>query len=122
MEATRRARVSWTGDLARGKGAVTAESSGLFKEAPVTWASRTERSVGNAGTPPDRLDVTATVTFDQVAGGGFKVKSSALEVTGKVPKIDAQAFQAAAQGAKENCPISQALKGNVELSVKATLT
>jgi lipoyl-dependent peroxiredoxin len=145
MAATRRARVSWTGDLARGKGALTAESSGLFKDAPVTWASRTERSdgktspeellaaahascfamalsfgLGNAGTPPDRLDVTATVTFDQVPGG-FKVKSSALEVTGKVPKIDAQAFQAAADGAKENCPISQALKGNVALSVKATL-
>ena len=147
MAATRRARAIWTGDLARGKGAVTTESSGLFKDAPVTWASRTERSdgktspeellaaahascfamalsfgLGNAGTPPDRLDVTATVTFDQVPGGGFKVKSSALEVAGKVPKIDAQAFLAAAEGAKQNCPISQALKGNVELSVKATLS
>jgi osmotically inducible protein OsmC len=146
MAATRRARVSWTGDLARGQGVVTAESSGLFKDAPVTWASRTERSdgktspeellaaahsscfamalsfgLGSAGTPPERLDVTATVTFDQVPGGGFKVKSSALEVTGKVPRIDAQAFQAAAESAKESCPISRALNGNVELSVKATL-
>jgi osmotically inducible protein OsmC len=145
MAAIRRARVVWTGDLAHGKGAVTAESSGLFKEAPVTWASRTERSdgktspeellaaahascfsmalsfgLGNAGTPPQRLEVTATVTFEQVAGG-FKVKSSALEVAGVVPGVDAAAFQKAAEGAKDGCPISQALKGNVELSVTATL-
>ena len=147
MAALRRARVIWTGDLVRGKGAISAESSGLFKDAPVTWASRTERSngktspeemlaaahascfamalsfgLGNAGTPPERLEVIATVTFDQVAGGGFKVKSSALEVTGRVPKIDAQAFQVAAESAKNNCAISQALKGNVELSLRVALT
>jgi lipoyl-dependent peroxiredoxin len=145
MAAIRKARVSWTGDLAHGKGTLTAESSGMFKDAPVTWASRTERSdgktspeellaaahascfamalsfgLGNAGKPPQRLDVTATVAFEQVPGG-FKVKSSALEVTGAVPGLDAQGFQKAAEGAKENCPISQALRGNVELSVKATL-
>ena len=144
MAVTRRASVSWTGDLARGQGSVTAESSGLFKDARVTWASRTERSdgktspeellaaahascfamalsfgLGSAGTPPERIDVTATITFD--VDGGFKVKSSALEVNGKVPRIDAKAFQAAAESAKENCAISRALKGNVELSVKATL-
>jgi osmotically inducible protein OsmC len=124
---------------------VTAESSGAFKDQPVTWASRTERSDGKtspeelvaaahascfsmalshglagAKTPPQRLEVTATVTFEQVTGG-WKVRSSALEVTGTVPGMDAAAFQAAAEGAKENCPISQALRGNVELSVKATL-
>jgi osmotically inducible protein OsmC len=145
MAAIRKARASWTGDLTQGKGSLTAESSGLFKDAPVTWASRTERSdgktspeellasahascfamafafgLGNAGTPPQRLDVTSTVTFEQVPGG-FKVKSSALEVTGSVPGLDEQAFQKAAEAAKDGCPISQALKGNVELSVKATL-
>jgi osmotically inducible protein OsmC len=145
VAAIRKARVSWTGDLAHGKGNLTAESSGMFKDAPVTWASRTERSdgktspeellaaahascfamalsfgLGNAGKPPQKLDVTATVTFEQVPGG-FKVKSSALEVVGSVPGLDAQGFQQAAEGAKENCPISQALRGNVELSVKATL-
>lgn len=145
MAATRRARVVWTGDLMKGDGKVTAESSGLFREAPVTWASRTERSdgktspeellaaahascfamalsfgLGNAGTPPQRLEVTAVVTFEQVPGG-FRVKSSALEVAGTVPGLDAAGFQRAAEGAKDGCPISQALKGNVELSVKATL-
>jgi lipoyl-dependent peroxiredoxin len=145
VAATRRARAIWTGDLARGKGILSAESSGAFKDTPVTWASRIDRpdgktspeellaaahascfamalsfGLGNAGTPPQQLDVTATVIFEQVPGG-FKVKSSALEVAGVVPGLDAQKFQAAAEGAKENCPISQALRGNVELSVKATL-
>jgi osmotically inducible protein OsmC len=142
MAATRKARVVWTGDLAKGKGEVTAESSGLFKGAVVTWASRTERSdgktspeellaaahascfsmalshgLGGAGTPPTRLEVTAAVTFEP----GVGVKSSAIEVRGTVPGVDAAKFQAAAEAAKSGCPISKALQGNVELSVKATL-
>ena len=60
------------------------------------------------------------MTFDRV-NGGFKVVSSALEVRGRVPNADAAAFHKAAEAAKDGCPISQALKGNVELSVKATL-
>jgi lipoyl-dependent peroxiredoxin len=145
VAAIRRARAVWTGDLIHGKGLLTAESSGAFKDAPVTWASRTEKpdgktspeelvaaahascfsmalsfGLGNAGTPPQRLEVTAVVTFEQVPGG-FKVKSSALEVKGTVPGVDAAGFQKAAEAAKDGCPISQALKGNVELSVKASL-
>jgi len=145
MAATRKAHVVWTGDLMKGSGTVTAESSGLFRDAGVTWAARTERSdgktspeellaaahascfsmalsagLGRAGTPPSRLEVSATVTFDKV-GDGWKVTSSALEVRGQVPGIDAAKFQAAAEAAKDGCPISGALKGNVELSVKATL-
>ena len=76
--------------------------------------------LGRAGTPPERLETSATVTFDQVEGG-FKVVSSALTVRGRVPGIDADAFRDAAEAAKDGCPISQALKGNVELSVEATL-
>lgn len=76
--------------------------------------------LGRAGTPPSKLEVSATVTFEQVEGG-FKVASSGWSVTGTVPGIDAAAFSAAAEGAKDGCPISGALKGNVELSVEATL-
>lgn len=76
--------------------------------------------LGRAGTPPSKLEVSATVTFEQVEGG-FKVASTAWSVTGTVPGIDAAAFRAAAEGAKAGCPISGALKGNVELSVGATL-
>src|ERR1700687_3807380 len=146
MAAVRRADVSWSGDLASGKGKVSASTSGVFKGLEVSWPRRSEAEangisspeellaashgscypmalsagLGGAGTPPQSLEVSATVTFDKV-GAGFKVVSSALEVRGRVPNIDEAAFVKAAEGAKAGCPISQALKGNVELSVKATL-
>jgi osmotically inducible protein OsmC len=146
MAAVRRAEATWTGDLPSGKGNVSANSSGVFKSLDVSWARRSEpdangvtspeellaaahascfamalsAGLGRAGTPPQRLDVSASVTFDRV-GDGFKVVSSALEVRGQVPGIDAAAFSKAAEAAKDGCPISGALKGNVEMSVKATL-
>lgn len=145
MAAIRRAHVIWDGDLMSGSGRVTATSSEMFRDQPVTWASRAEEPNGKtspeelvaaahascfamalsgalarARTPPQRLEITAVVTFDKV-GAGFKVVSSALEVRGKVAGIDAAAFQAAAEGAKEGCPISQMMKGNVEVSLKAAL-
>jgi len=145
MAAIRRAEVVWEGSLARGSGTVSAQSSGAFSDLAVTWASRTERSdgktspeellasahascfamalsfgLGNAGTPPEKLSVSSVVTFDQV-DGGWKVVSSALTVRGTVPGLDEDGFKQAAEGAKENCPISQALKGNVALSVDASL-
>ena len=146
MAAIRRADVSWTGDLPSGKGNVSASTSGAFKGLEVSWARRSEADaqgktspeellaashaacyamalsagLGRTKTPPESLNVSSTVTFDKV-GDGFKVVSSQLEVRGKVPGIDEAAFQQAAEAAKDGCPISQALKGNVELSVKATL-
>jgi osmotically inducible protein OsmC len=146
MAAIRRAEVSWSGDLATGKGKVSAATSGAFKDLEVSWPRRSEADangvtspeellaashascyamalsggLGRAGTKPDQLNVSATVTFDKV-GDGFKVVSSVLEVRGKVPNIDQAGFQKAAEAAKDGCPISQALKGNVELSVTATL-
>lgn len=146
MAAVRQASVSWNGDLPTGKGNVSASTSGAFKQLEVSWARRSEpdaqgktspeellaashascyamalsNGLGQAGTPPQSLDVTATVTFDRV-GGGFKVVSSALEVRGRVPGANDAEFQKAAEAAKEGCPISQALKGNVDLSVKAAL-
>jgi osmotically inducible protein OsmC len=145
MAAIRRAEATWTGDLASGSGKVSAVSSGVFSDLPVTWAARTESSdgktspeelvaaahaacfsmalsgaLGRAGAPPERLEVSAEVTFDK-ADAGWKVTSSALTVRGRVPGMSADDFQAAAEGARDGCPISGALKGNVELSVDATL-
>lgn len=145
MTAVRRARVVWTGDLMKGQGTVDGESSGLLRSMPVTWASRTEspggktspeellaaahatcfsmalsHALATAGTPPEKLEVGCAVTFE-LSAAGPKVKSSALEVKGTVKGLDAAAFQKAAEGAKDGCPISQALKGNVELSVRAEL-
>ena len=146
MAVTRRAEVTWTGDLAKGSGTVTAASSNLFKDAPVSWAARTESSngktspeellaaahascfsmglahgLGQAGKPPTKLQVTAVVTFAPKPEGGFSVSESALEVVGTVAGLDQAGFQKAAEGAKDGCPISQALKNNVKISVKATL-
>ena len=144
ISAERRAQVTWTGTLAQGTGRLQL-ASGAAPELPVTWASRTARSEGktspeeliaaahsscyamafsggltDAGTPPTSLDVTAVVTFAQTAAG-FHVASSRLEVRGVVPGLDQAGFAAAAEAAKDGCPVSQALRGNVEISVEATL-
>ncbi len=144
-EAVRTAHATWSGDLLSGTGAVSATSSKQFSEIPVSWASRTQEAagktspeelvaaahascycmalsagLGKAGTPPTKLEVDAAVTFLQIEGG-WKLSASAPTVSGQVPGIDAAVFKAAAEAAKDGCPISQALKGNVELSVVATL-
>jgi osmotically inducible protein OsmC len=145
MAAIRRAEAIWQGDLASGSGTVSAATSGAFSALPVTWASRTEQADGRtspeelvaaahaacycmalsgdlarAGTPATRLEVSATVTFDRV-DGKWTVKSSELRVTGAVPRIDPAGFRKAAEAAKDGCPISRALQGNVAISVEATL-
>ena len=145
MAATRRADVTWEGDLLSGGGVVTAGTSRAFNALPVTWASRTESPQGktspeellaaahascfamalsfglaNVGKPPKKLEVSAAVTFDKV-DAGWRVVSSALTVRGVVPGMDGAGFRKAAEGAKDGCPISQALKENVKLSVEATL-
>lgn len=145
MAAVREAQVTWTGALVDGNGTINQVTSSAVDGLPVTWASRTEGPEGKTspeelvaaahascyamafshmlnlgGTPPTRLEVSAAVTFDRV-GDGFKVVSSALKVSGQVAGIDAAKFGETAEAAKDGCPISQALKGNVELSVEATL-
>lgn len=145
MAAVRRAEATWSGPLATGSGAVSAITSGSFADLPVTWSARTETSDGKtspeelvaaahsacfamalsgnlvrAGTPPDRLDVSAEVTFDKVEAG-WSVVSSALTVRGRVPGISAEDFDAAAELTRTGCPISRALIGNVAITVEATL-
>ena len=145
MAAIRRAEATWSGALTTGSGTVSAISSGAFSELPVTWAARTETSdgrtspeelvaaahaacfsmalsgaLGRAGTPPDRLDVSAEVTFDKLEAG-WRVVSSAITVRGWVPGASEADFLAAAESTRDGCPISVALAGNVALSVEATL-
>ena len=145
MAQLRSANVKWIGNLASGNGELSAGTSGAFSALPVTWASRTESADGRtspeellaaahascyamalssdltkAGSPPQSLDVSAEVAADRV-DGKFTVISSKLTVRGRVPGLDQDRFQAIAEGAKDGCPISRALKGNVELSVAATL-
>src|SRR2546430_377819 len=89
------------------------------KTAPPPSAPRSA-GLAKAGTPPKRLEVSAKVTFDKV-GDSWTVVSSALDVRGEIPGAAPEKFEAAAEDAKENCPISRALKGNVKLSVNAAL-
>jgi lipoyl-dependent peroxiredoxin len=142
MAVEQRASCVWTGTLTEGEGRVSAESSGLFADAPVTWKARSEEAgtttspeellaaahaacfsmalsngLTNAGTAPERLEVTATATFQ--AGEG--VTSMALEVVGVVPGADEAAFDQAAEAAKENCPISKAVTGIPSITLAATL-
>jgi lipoyl-dependent peroxiredoxin len=145
MAATRTATVTWNGTLAEGSGTVSAGTSQLFADLPVSWASRTEAPDGRTspeellaaahascfsmalagalvrgGTPPEHLHVSATVTFDKV-GDKWTVTASQLDVVGVVPALDEAGFDAAADGAKDNCPVSRALAGNVAMTVSATL-
>ena len=145
MAATRSAHAVWNGDLASGTGAVSATTSGAFDGLSVSWKARTEEpggstspeelvaaahascfsmalsaGLGRSGTPPTKLEVDATVTFDQV-DGGWNVVSSALKVVGSVPGLDEAGFKAAAETAKDGCPISGIMTGNVALSVDASL-
>jgi lipoyl-dependent peroxiredoxin len=145
MAASRTATVTWNGPLATGDGSVSAGTSGLFADLPVSWSSRTEEPGGRtspeellaaahascfamalagalarAGTPPDHVHVSATVTFDKV-GDAWTVTRSELDVVGTVPGMSSTDFDAAAEETKLNCPISRALAGNVELVVSATL-
>ncbi len=140
--AERTATTTWDGDLPHGSGTVTG-TSGAF-ELPVTWASRTERSegktspeeliaaahaacysmalshgLGEAGNPPEHLDVSSKVTLDLVDGAPTVTKSE-LTVTGRVSGIDQAGFEQAAFDAGRNCPVSRALSG-IEITVDATL-
>jgi osmotically inducible protein OsmC len=144
-KAERRAEVTWEGNLLHGQGKIVSVGSGALGELPITWASRTERSDGKtspeellaaahaacyamafshtlaqAGTPAQRLTVSAVCAFEQV-GGGFKVTTMDLDVRGSVPGLDQAGFEKTAQQAEQNCPISNALRNNVQINVKASL-
>jgi osmotically inducible protein OsmC len=143
--AKRSAKIVWEGDLLNGKGNVKLGSNSL-PEFPVTWASRAEESSGGKTspeellaaaqaacfsmafsaqlarnrTPPQRLEVNAECTFDKV-GDAYKVTKMEIKVRGKVPNIEKAKFEELAKGAAASCPISSALKGNVQIDETAVL-
>jgi osmotically inducible protein OsmC len=145
MAGTRSATITWSGTLAEGSGTVSSGTTDLFIDLPVSWPSRTEAHAGRTspeellaaahascfamalsgglvrgGTPPDHVHVSATVTFDKV-DDAWTVTRSELDVVGVVPGLDEDGFVAAAEAAKDGCPISRALSGNVEVSVSAAI-
>ena len=139
LESTGRAH--WEGDLFNGNGTASVDS-GAFGPLAVDWKARADEQGGKTNpeeliaaahatcysmafsnmlakneTPATSIDTSATITF--VPGTG--ITTSKLEVTAVIPGIDEAKFQELAEAAKDGCPVSQALKGNVELSVTATL-
>jgi osmotically inducible protein OsmC len=141
--ADRTAHVTWSGSLMEGSGTITSVESGAFGPLDVTWAARAEdesagltspeeliaaahaacfsmalsHGLAGSGTPPEKLDTSATVTF--VPGTG--ITKVALTVRGTVPGIDEAAFAEAAEGARVNCPVSKALASVPEITVDAAL-
>ncbi len=139
--AQRNATATWEGDLFEGAGRVSALSSGLFTDAPVTWASRTEDPEGKTspeeliagahaacfsmalsnelssrGHVPARIFVQATCAFEDGT-----ITTMDLEVSATVPDLDESGFREALAAAEESCPVSNALRGNVEIKVSADL-
>jgi lipoyl-dependent peroxiredoxin len=141
--ADRTAHVTWTGSLIEGSGTITSVESGAFGPLDVTWAARAEEDsagltspeeliaaahaacfsmalshgLAQDGTPPEKLDVDATLTF--VPGTG--ITKIALAVRGSVPGIDEAGFLEAAEAAKVGCPVSKALAAVPEITLDARL-
>jgi osmotically inducible protein OsmC len=144
MATEKTARAVWEGTLAEGRGQFSLGSGAVTGQA-VTWKDRAEEGEGTspeeliaaahascilmalagglarAHTPPTRLESEAKTTFEQV-GEGFGFTKIELRISGEVEGIDEDTFREAVETAKENCPVSRALKGNVEISAEASLS
>ena len=142
MATDRRAEVTWQGSLMEGSGTIRSTTSGALGEQKMSWPNRAEDNpdatspeeliaaahaacfsmalsagLARAGTPPDELRTSATVTFQPGEG----ITRIALAVEGRVPGIDEDAFREAAEGAKANCPVSKALASVPEITLDARL-
>ncbi len=139
----RSAEIVWKGGLADGSGTVRGGTGAI--DLPVTWGSRVEspegrtspeelvaaahaacyamafsHALGEAGSPPERLHVTARVEA-ALGDDGLRIMRSDLDVKGRVPGLDASEFQRLAEEAERSCPVSNALRGGIEIGVSATL-
>ncbi len=143
--AQRKAQIVWQGDVQQGGGTITLQTSGAGGDLPISLPRRIEDAQGQTspeellaaahagcyamalsltlteqGNPPESLTASADVSLDK-AGEGFAVTESKLRVRGRVPGIDDAAFEAAARQAEQGCPISNALRGNVQIDLDAAL-
>lgn len=139
----RKATSIWEGSLKEGSGNTTLDTSGDAGPLTMAWDARAGEASGTspeeliaaahatcysmalsgalskASTPPERLEVSAVVTFS--TDGGAHIESSKLSVVATVPGIDEATFLEAANGAKDGCPVSKALTGNIEITLDAQL-
>lgn len=138
----RKASARWNGSLKEGKGTISTDT-GVLRETPYSFSTRFENEPGtnpeeliaaahagcfsmalsgqltNAGTPPESVDTTATVTLEKT-DAGFTVTKVHLDVRAKVPGADQAAFETAANNAKSGCPISRLLKAEITMDAKLT--
>lgn len=142
--AERTAEVHWNGTLAQGEGSMRAGSEAVT-DLPISWASRSDNADGTSspeellaaaeascyamalslyltreGTPPASLDVKAKCSLEE-QGDWYKVTAIDMEVRGQVPDLDAEGFERAAREAESVCPVSNAMRGNVEIRLSASL-
>ncbi len=142
--AERTAEMHWNGTLAKGDGSLRAGSEAVT-DLPIGWASRSDRADGKSspeellagahascyamalsllltrdGTPPESIDVKAKCSLEE-SGEWYTIKSMDLEVRGAVPGLGAEAFEQASVEADRHCPISNAVRENVEVRISATL-
>jgi osmotically inducible protein OsmC len=145
MAQVRRAQAHWSGDLLSGSGTVSSASSRIIADQAITWRARTEASEGKtspeellaaahaacysmavshqlatAGFPAQRVDVSVEVSADKT-DAGWTVQTSHIVLRAVVPGIDAATFAEKAAAAKDGCPISRAISGNVAISLDASL-
>ena len=141
----REAAVTWQGNVARGSGTISA-ATGAFRELPYSLATRIELPAGqtspeellaaahaacfamslaselsSAGSPPDRLDVRATVTLDEVEGGSHRIVASVLHTRARVKETDQAQLDRLAQAASDGCPLSALIEASATVTVNATL-
>ena len=136
------ASATWEGGLKTGKGQFTAKSRHF--QGAYSFSTRFEGASGTnpeellaaalaaclsmalsgalekAGHTPTSITTTASAVMEKVAEG-MRITRMKLEVRGRVPGIDHAAFAAAAEGAKNGCPVSTAFKGNIEMELEARL-
>jgi osmotically inducible protein OsmC len=137
---TRTATAEWKGGV-KGQGSFRGQT-GL--SAQYSFSSRFENGVGSNpeellaaadaacysmalslalekdGTPPTSVETKADCTIEK-QGEGFKITRILLTVRASVPNADPAKFEAIAQATKEGCPVSSALKGNVQIELDAKL-
>lgn len=141
----RNAHVTWQGALTTGSGTLTT-GSGALKDLNLSWSARTEGAAGKtnpeellaaahaecyamsaahalsqAGHTPDELTVEAVCSLDRKPEGGFKISAMDLHLSGRVPGLSQDEFARIAAEAEKNCPISNVLRGNAEIRLKAEL-
>lgn len=147
MATDRKAHVTWNGSLLEGSGTIDSSTSGAIGELSVSWKARSTDEAGGSTSPeeliaaahatcyamvlanmlkqetgsaPDAFDVTAVCSLDRVEGA-LKITGMDLSVKANVPGVDAAKLKELANTAEARCPVSNAIRNNVPVTVNATL-